>query len=185
MFNAESFGDTIPNNWEEIADFLNGIARERGIDDSTAEMNDLWEQYWNGEIPGAPEAEEEEEEKTEIKTVYRVYWSTAEIHINKHNGINGPEDLTESMIQDALLNDPDPNLAGEFDTEEEAMILLNKRWPIISIDHVMGMGVKYIPVTGAWIAETEVETDNDGDVIDTMESGICGFSAMPQMEPEA
>lgn len=118
------------------------------------------------------------------KIVYRVYWDTAEIHLDKRNGICGPEDLTESMIQDALLESPDPNFVGEFETEEEAAARLNQRWPVFSIYNVMGIAVEYIPVTGAWIAETEVETDEDGDVIDTMESGICGFSAMPEPEEE-
>lgn len=56
MITADSFGSEIPANWEEIADFLNEIIRERGIEDSVTEQNDLWEEYWNGEIPGAPEA---------------------------------------------------------------------------------------------------------------------------------
>lgn len=56
MITADSFGSEIPANWEEIADFLNEIIRERGIEDSVPEQNELWEEYWNGEIHGAPEA---------------------------------------------------------------------------------------------------------------------------------
>ena len=56
MITADSFGSEIPANWEEIADYLNEIIRERGIEDSVPEQNELWEEYWNGEIPGAPEA---------------------------------------------------------------------------------------------------------------------------------
>ena len=54
---ADSFGSEIPANWEEIADFLNNIIRERGIEDDHNEVNELWEAYWNGEIPDAPTAE--------------------------------------------------------------------------------------------------------------------------------
>lgn len=44
-FTAESFGSELPENWEEIADYLNEIAEERGIDNDN-EINDLWEEYW-------------------------------------------------------------------------------------------------------------------------------------------
>jgi len=54
---ADSFGDTIPANWEEIADFLNNIIRERHIEEDHDACNELWEDYCNGDIPGAPIAE--------------------------------------------------------------------------------------------------------------------------------
>lgn len=56
MFNAESFGSDIPTNWEEICEYLNAIAAERGITDNTTEENELWEEYWQGRFPDAPEA---------------------------------------------------------------------------------------------------------------------------------
>ena len=52
---VESFGADVPENWEEIADFLNGIIRERGIEDDHAAVNELWEAFWQGEFPYAPE----------------------------------------------------------------------------------------------------------------------------------
>lgn len=54
---AESFGSEIPANWEQIATYLNEIIDRRGIAEDHAAVNELWESYWNGEIPGAPEAE--------------------------------------------------------------------------------------------------------------------------------
>lgn len=49
----ESFGADVPNNWEQIADFLNEIIRERGIEDDHNEVNELWDAFWSGRIPGA------------------------------------------------------------------------------------------------------------------------------------
>lgn len=54
---VESFGSEIPANWEQIATYLNEIIDRRGIAEDHAAVNELWESYWNGEIPGAPEAE--------------------------------------------------------------------------------------------------------------------------------
>jgi hypothetical protein len=56
MITMDSFGSMIPENWEEIADFLNGIIEERGIENDQDELDQLWEDYCNGDIPGAPEA---------------------------------------------------------------------------------------------------------------------------------
>lgn len=53
MINVESFGSELPMNWEEIAAYLNDIIEERGLTESS-EINELWEQYWNGDVPGAP-----------------------------------------------------------------------------------------------------------------------------------
>ena len=50
----ESFGDEVPSNWEDIADYLNDIIRERGIEDDHNAVNDLWEAYWHEELPDAP-----------------------------------------------------------------------------------------------------------------------------------
>lgn len=54
---AESFGADLPENWEEIADYLNETIRERGIEDDHNEVNELWEAYWNGNLPDAPSTE--------------------------------------------------------------------------------------------------------------------------------
>ena len=51
---AESFGADLPKNWEEIADFLNGVIRERKIENDHNEVNELWEAFWQGEFPDAP-----------------------------------------------------------------------------------------------------------------------------------
>ena len=59
----DSFGDTCPANWEDIADFLNEIIDDMdGIIDDCGELtiegrehiDALWEQYCAGELPDAP-----------------------------------------------------------------------------------------------------------------------------------
>jgi len=52
---ADSFGSECPANWEEIADFLNEIIRKRGIENDHNEVNELWDAFWAGRIPGAQE----------------------------------------------------------------------------------------------------------------------------------
>ena len=63
---AESFGGNCPNNWEEIADYLNNIIDstpdiidELGdlTDDGRQFLEKLWEDYCMGNLPNAPEAE--------------------------------------------------------------------------------------------------------------------------------
>ena len=56
MITMDSFGSDLPENWEEIADFLNNLIEERGIENDQDELDQLWEDYCNGDIPGAPEA---------------------------------------------------------------------------------------------------------------------------------
>ena len=56
MITMDSFGSMLPDNWEEIAAYLNRIIEEQGIDDDPDAVNQLWEDYCNGDIPGAPEA---------------------------------------------------------------------------------------------------------------------------------
>lgn len=63
-YDMESFGADCPANWEEIASFLNGLLDERvteGMDDrDICEIADqLWEDYWNGNLEDAPAASEE------------------------------------------------------------------------------------------------------------------------------
>ena len=66
----DSFGDDLPNNWEEIAAFLNGIieqtlehtegAFDNGYDDTGLSfdgheiVNRIWENYCNGLLKNAP-----------------------------------------------------------------------------------------------------------------------------------
>jgi hypothetical protein len=40
----------VPENWEDIAAYLNGIIDEQGIDDA----NELWESFWNGQLDKTP-----------------------------------------------------------------------------------------------------------------------------------
>ena len=70
---VDSFGSDCPTNWEEIANFLNAAidkaldethsAFDVGYDDTglSAEghdiVNDIWERYCSGELPGVPDAE--------------------------------------------------------------------------------------------------------------------------------
>jgi len=49
MITAESFGAELPENWEEIAKYLNKIIIERGIEDDQDAINELWDKYWAGE----------------------------------------------------------------------------------------------------------------------------------------
>ena len=51
---GDSFGSDLPENWEEIADFLNGIIDERGIQDDREACQELWEQFWWGDLEMTP-----------------------------------------------------------------------------------------------------------------------------------
>ena len=67
MFNEyhitmDSFGQDCPANWEEIADYLNGVIDEMDVTDEDGELTmdgrdqieALWERYCAGEFEGAP-----------------------------------------------------------------------------------------------------------------------------------
>jgi len=43
---AESFGENIPDNWEEIAERLNFQIDLYGIAEDINAVNDLWDEYW-------------------------------------------------------------------------------------------------------------------------------------------
>ena len=47
MITIESFGSDVPENWQEIADELNKIIEERGIEDDLNAINELWDEYWS------------------------------------------------------------------------------------------------------------------------------------------
>ena len=61
---VESFGDEVPQNWEEIADYLNEqfAAALAALDESDTyysrdareAVDAIWERYWSGDLPGAP-----------------------------------------------------------------------------------------------------------------------------------
>ena len=58
---VDSFGSDLPENWEEIASFLNPLYAEIAETESDPrerreKFDALWESYWRGEIPGAPKA---------------------------------------------------------------------------------------------------------------------------------
>ena len=121
----------------------------------------------------------------ERKIVYRVYKSTAEIHLDKQFITSRADLLLNPLeIPEALESDPNPVLIGEYDTHDQAREVLNERCPVMDIGRVEGMGVKYIPVTGAWIAEFEVVYDSDGEVIDNVSCGTWEYSAMPEPEED-
>lgn len=47
---ADSFGADIPENYGQIADFLNQLIDERGIAENHDACNELWEAFCNGEL---------------------------------------------------------------------------------------------------------------------------------------
>ena len=47
---ADSFGAYIPENWEEIADWMNDRIN------AGEDPEEIWERYCNGQCPDAPEA---------------------------------------------------------------------------------------------------------------------------------
>lgn len=51
----DSFGDTCPTNWEEIAAYLNDLIEEIPDDEDKRDKVDaIWEKYCAGELDGAP-----------------------------------------------------------------------------------------------------------------------------------
>lgn len=77
-FTYESFGEgPLPANWEEICDYLNNKAAKANEETTP---NDIWEEYWQGKYPDAPEAHEEKQDPAEaFNHLYRDYevWSMA------------------------------------------------------------------------------------------------------------
>ena len=61
IFDGDSFWSNCPQNWEEIADFLNDVLEERSNEDMDDRdlknlMEEIWEEYCSGRLDGAPEA---------------------------------------------------------------------------------------------------------------------------------
>lgn len=65
-FDAESFGERCPSNWEAIAGWLNKYTLESGKD-----PEEVWYAWLAGELEGAPEPEEEKENGPEKETEER------------------------------------------------------------------------------------------------------------------
>jgi len=96
--------------------------------------------------------------------VYRVYQATKELHfVPAGNGRWRKPDLSKEIIENALLDDEDPILIGTFTSYREAKACLERKFPVIRVDDPEGMGIKYIPVYGAYIMECEIEVDDDNE----------------------
>ena len=63
MITADSFGDHLPANWEEIADAMNRMIEDYMEANETYPDSDwyydMWESYWRGELPNVPKPLEE------------------------------------------------------------------------------------------------------------------------------
>lgn len=57
---AESFGDSLPRQWQEIAEYLNGIIRDRGIEFNRSAVNALWDDFWSDRLDRTPDSFEED-----------------------------------------------------------------------------------------------------------------------------
>ena len=139
MFNAESFGDTCPRNWEEIAEFLNETAEERGITEDRDAMDALWEDYWRGDLEDAPEA----------ILPYLLYDISAEMD-------HRPANVNE------VINAVDSSLWGEpeqFETADSAVMALRKSRNVASFDRMSSYHKKY------WLCSVAFVEGPDGDII--------------------
>lgn len=59
IITEDSFGSMLPRNWQEIANYLNGILEEiwnqsDDRDDFKEVVEEVWERYCNGMLPDAP-----------------------------------------------------------------------------------------------------------------------------------
>jgi len=50
-----SFGSEIPENWGQIADYLNQIIDERGVENDHNACNEIWEEFWQDNLNMTPE----------------------------------------------------------------------------------------------------------------------------------
>lgn len=72
---ADSFGSDCPSNWEELADYMNGVAAmrlERLRNERQGELNpreesdiydEVWEDFFDGEFADAPVIRYDEEDE--------------------------------------------------------------------------------------------------------------------------
>lgn len=61
LITMDSFGAALPDNWQEIADYLNELLSElweksESKDDFKEAVEEVWDQYCNDLISGAPKA---------------------------------------------------------------------------------------------------------------------------------
>ena len=63
LITVDSFGENCPDNWEEIAGYLNFLLEEAWNEGCYAEaiefkdvVETIWDKYCNGMLPDAPEA---------------------------------------------------------------------------------------------------------------------------------
>lgn len=89
---ADSFGSRIPENWEEIAEWLN-IRIEDGEDAET-----VWENYCSGRYPDAPKASMISKEQMDIIATYM----DDEIRERLHSEMAPcePEDFLRAYIEE-------------------------------------------------------------------------------------
>ena len=110
------------------------------------------------------------------RTVYRVYTNDAEM---KYVNGKAPE-LTQDSIEEALFGEgSDPIMDKEFTTKEEAVAYLRQRYPEMDVGPASGMGVKYIPVSGAEVVEMTVLVTEYG----IEDSDYCGCWATSNYRP--
>ena len=51
----DSFDSELPENWGQIADYLNQIIDERGVENDHNACNEIWEEFWQGNLNMTPE----------------------------------------------------------------------------------------------------------------------------------
>lgn len=51
----DSFGSDLPENWGAIADFLNQLIDERGVQSDQNACNEIWDDFWKGKLNMTPE----------------------------------------------------------------------------------------------------------------------------------
>ena len=52
---ADSFGSELPENWGAIADYLNQLIDELGIEEDHNACNELWEDFWHEKLDMKPD----------------------------------------------------------------------------------------------------------------------------------
>lgn len=57
VIDEDSFGEYLPANWVEIANYLNNLIEEQGIAEDYDACSELWEKYCNGDLKDAPHPE--------------------------------------------------------------------------------------------------------------------------------
>lgn len=119
------------------------------------------------------------------KTVFRVYTASVEIPYTPVKGGWEPPEITEETARNALTESAyKASLEGQFDTLDEASAFLLKRFPEMSISGPMGMAVKYMLVSGAFVDSYDLTFDDEGDEVDADFIGTEAYSRFPEEEAE-